>query len=250
LIKFPWTRATIGFVHSLNLSPDQWVPVDYPAPITIQFNSFSQTLEHLENFLKLMSGETFHDIEVLPDIGWLPDGLYTGWAHFEGGLNLYIKWLEAITQQCNIQYRPLEYSRVAEYWNRIGKKINLIETLYREVFYSCSDLQDYNLMPIETPWNSYSFQETMEHIGLFVAMINGENLEGDTVDNLIDTGFLNRIVDLLDVPIFNVDTQSIKYEADEILDLYTSYLENVFNQCQRTMSLVQNAQSKFLERRF
>ena len=66
LFKLPWTKATIGFLRSSNLPPDQWVPIQYPNPITIYFNTFQQTLEHLDNFLKLMGGETFYNSEIIP----------------------------------------------------------------------------------------------------------------------------------------------------------------------------------------
>jgi len=248
LFNLPWTKATIGFLRSSNLPPDQWVPIEHP--INIHYYTFSQTLKHLSNFLKLMSGGTFYNIKELPNIGELPDGLVPGWFHFEKGLDLYIRWLESITKHCNVRYQPLEYSSVLEYWTRIGEKVKQLEILYNKVINSCKGLKDYNLMFLETPWQSYNFGDVMDHIFIFLKMVNGENLDYNIVDDLIDTGFLNRIFDLLDEPIFPDHPDDLKYEADEILDLYIRYLEDILNQCQRNVNIIRNAQERFLERRY
>ncbi len=251
LFNLPWTSATIEFLRSSDLPPDQWVPIEYPVPIIINYYTFSRTLEHLSNFLKLMSGGTFYNSEVLSDIGELPESLVNdGWAYFEKYIDLYLRWLEAITKHCNVQYYLLKYSSVLEYWTRIGEKVKQLGILYNEVVNSCRGLTNYNLMPLETPWQSYSFQEVMEHIGVFFKMINGENLDNDTLDDLIDTGFLIRIFDIMDQPIFPDHPDDVRYEADEILNLYIRYLEDVLNQCQRNVNIIRNAQERFLERRY
>jgi hypothetical protein len=111
-------------------------------------------------------------------------------------------------------------------------------------------LQDYNLQKLQLPYKNYSFQQTLQHIDLFLRLINGEQFNDNTGDLFLSTGILQNL--------FNVDEFSsnldndvpISYQFDEILDFYIVYLENIITQCERTFTFIQRAQENFLQRRY
>jgi hypothetical protein len=248
LIKRPLISVTFDSLHSSNLPQDQWVPVN--PHIKIDYYTFQETLLHIDNFLKLMSGGRFFGLS--PNLGRFPRGIFGGWNQFISKLDIYINWLEAIISKCNIEYQTLKFSSIEPYWTQLGEKLELIRVLHNKVVNSCRDLKDYNLPSLKLPGDTtiYSFRETMEHINIVLSIIDGKEVDDDILDMLMDFGFLERIFDEPDNPLFIDYDQGIRYESNEILDAYISYLESMINKCHQTMNLVQTAQQNFLARRY
>lgn len=257
LINKPWTKATLSSLHSVKLQPYQWMEIENS--ITIEYFEFYNTLNHIDGFIKIITGDRS---EKLNYGRFELDPIYDRYQ-FEKALDLYLNWLKLIVEKSNIRYIPLKYSPISLYWTKIGTKLKELELIYNNTLNICKRLEEYKLNPLIIPRRygllDYSLLETLIHVGYFLREINGEVFDEDDRELYIGNGILMTIYDpeyinenIEDLNGLNDEEieNKVKHEAGDYLDLYINYLLNVSRQCQKTTQIITNAQEKFLERRY